>query len=204
MDVLISCLVKEWEPDPNVSTVSLAGHTHTFFHLENHGFWKGERICEGEKWKRKMCWKKEQKNYPLVNRVALQRERLWERKEWKMKAWVENFTFSGFEKWFCDVSSFEGEKHVYTAKNLRLSFYLSWRVVMYKISRGYGKKDLFLVRCFCWWSCLLVFFLWRDFLAGSRRSILLTKNVAFVSVIDHVGNRGKEYLWDIKNSKFDQ
>ncbi len=39
---------------------------------------------------------------------------------------------------------------------------------------------------------------------GFRRSILLTKNVAFINVIDHVGIRDKEYWWDIKNSRFDQ
>ncbi len=37
-----------------------------------------------------------------------------------------------------------------------------------------------------------------------RVSILLTKNVAFDNVIDHVGNRDKEYWLDIKNSRFDQ
>ncbi len=40
--------------------------------------------------------------------------------------------------------------------------------------------------------------------AGSRRSILLTKNVAFVNVNDHVGNRDKKYWWDIKNWMIDQ
>ncbi len=32
--------------------------------------------------------------------------------------------------------------------------------------------------------------------------MLLAKNVAFVNVIDHVGNYDKEYWWDIKNSRW--
>ncbi len=31
------------------------------------------------------------------------------------------------------------------------------------------------------------------FKVGSRQSILLAKNVAFVNVIDHVGNRDEKY-----------
>ncbi len=40
---------------------------------------------------------------------------------------------------------------------------------------------------------------YEKFQAGSRRSILLTKIVTFVNVIDHVGNRDKKYWWENKN-----